>query len=73
MLRLLFDLLTLPIRLTFSIALFVLTFIGKGFALMLGIFITLLGIAFSATVIGLIIGIPLIMFGLSMVLSALFG
>ncbi|HZJ85563.1 MAG TPA: hypothetical protein VFC83_00430 [Erysipelotrichaceae bacterium] len=73
MFRLFIVMLTFPFRLLFEIAMFFITLIGKGLSLLLGIFLTLIGILISMTIVGLIIGLPIMMLGLSIILSALFG
>ncbi len=73
MLKLLIALITFPIRLLFKIGMFFIALVGKGLSLILGIFLTLLGILISMTIVGLIIGLPILMLGLSIILSALFG
>lgn len=72
MFRLFIVMLTFPFRLLFKIAMFFITLIGKGLSLLLGIFLTLIGILISMTIVGLIIGLPIMMLGLSIILSALF-
>lgn len=72
MFRLFIVMLTFPFRLLFEIAMFFITLIGKGLSLLLGIFLTLIGILISMTIVGLIIGLPIMMLGLSIILSALF-
>lgn len=73
MLKLLFALITFPFRLLFKIGLFFIALVGKGLSLILGIFLTFVGILISMTIVGLIIGLPIMMLGLSIILSALFG
>ena len=73
MLRLLIALITFPIRLLFKIGMFFIVLVGKGLSLILGIFLTLIGVLISMTIVGLLIGLPIMMLGLSIILSALFG
>lgn len=73
MLKLLITLITFPFRLLFSVGLFFIALIGKGLSLIFGIILTLLGVLISMTVVGLFIGLPLMMLGLSIIISALFG
>lgn len=73
MLKLLITLITFPFRLLYKLGMFVISFAGKAVSLVLGAFITLVGILISMTIVGLVIGLPIMMMGLSIVLSALFG
>lgn len=72
MLKLLIALITFPFRLLYNIAKFIIQLVGKGISLIFGIIITFLGIIISMTIVGLLIGLPIMMLGLSIVLSALF-
>lgn len=72
MLKLLFVFLTFPFRLLFNISKFVFSFVGKTLSLILGIFLLIIGIVFSITIVGIFIGIPTVILGLSLIMSALF-
>lgn len=73
MIKLFLKLLAAPFVLFYKIGIFFISLLGKGIALVFGIFLTILGIIISMTIIGLVIGIPIMMLGLSLILSALFG
>ena len=72
MLKLLFVFLTFPFRLLFNISKFVLSFVGKTITLILGIILLIVGIIFSVSIVGIFVGIPILILGLSLIMSSLF-
>jgi hypothetical protein len=51
---------------------FILEFVGRFFAVTLGLILTLLGVVVSLTGIGVIIGVPLLLFGVVLIIRGFF-
>ena len=73
MIQLSLALITWPFRLLYKIGMFFISLVGKTISLMLGLVLLVLGILISMTIVGLVIGLPFIMMGSLIMLSALFG
>ncbi len=68
MLRVLFW----PFKMLWSFVGVIFLAIGKLMSLLLGLLITVLGAVISATLVGAIVGIPLIILGITMMIRSLF-
>ena len=66
------DILIWPFKVVWSLVALVLNLTGRFLALMIGLLLALVGVALSATIIGAILGIPMIIFGGALVLRGLF-
>lgn len=65
------QILTLPFVLIWKLLSLVVGLVGRLIALVLGIVLTIVGILLTTTVVGAIIGIPLIFIGFGLILRAL--
>ena len=66
------DILLWPFKVIWSLVAFVLNLTGRFVALVIGLVLALVGVALSATIVGAIVGIPMIIFGGALVLRGLF-
>ena len=64
--------LTWPFRMVWSFVGMIFLGIGKLFSMILGIILAVVGVALSCTIVGAIVGIPLIVLGVTMFCRALF-
>ncbi|MDD5919531.1 MAG: hypothetical protein PUD73_10670 [bacterium] len=64
--------LTWPFRMVWSFVGMIFLGIGKLFSMILGIILAVVGVALSYTIVGAIVGIPLIVLGVTMFFRSLF-
>lgn len=64
--------LTWPFRMVWSFVGMIFLGIGKLFSMILGIILAVVGVALSCTTVGAIVGIPLIVLGVTMFFRSLF-
>lgn len=69
---LLWDIITWPFRLAMAIIGWILSAAGRFIAFFIGLGLCSLGVLISLTVIGAVIGIPLMLFGGALMLSSIF-
>ena len=64
--------LTWPFRMVWSFVGMIFLGIGKLFSMILGIILAVVGVALNCTIVGAIVGIPLIVLGVTMFFRSLF-
>lgn len=61
-----------PFKLVWNLLAAILNLTGRLVAILIGLMLVLVGVSLSATIIGAIIGIPMIVFGAALILRGLF-
>lgn len=64
------KLIFLPLTIVWTLAMAIIKLTGKLVALILGFLITIIGIVLSLTIIGAIVGIPMILIGIAMIFGS---
>lgn len=66
------TILLFPFKLAWDLAAFILQTTGRLMAILFGVVLMIVGVVISLTIIGMIIGIPLLLFGFALVIRGLF-
>jgi len=61
-----------PFKMVWNLLAFILNLTGRFVAILIGLVLVLIGVAISVTIVGAILGIPMIVFGGALILRGLF-